>query len=83
MPKRWPTDPSFRAFKGEKGGLLKADRSELVFKDVLSAAAGSTFLQHYENKMHQSEKYRSKLHLGNYIFDVASVILVVVLLIGL
>ena len=56
MPKRWPTDPSFRAFKAPKSGLLKAGYSELVFKNVLLAAAGSTFLQKYENKMYQSKK---------------------------
>ena len=56
MPKRWPTDPSFRAFKAPKSGFLKADCSELVFKNVFLAAAGSTSLQKIENKMHPSKK---------------------------
>ena len=56
VAKRWPNDPSFKAFKAPTSVFLKADCSESVFKNVLLAAAGSTFLQKYENKMHQSKK---------------------------
>ena len=71
MPKRWPTDPSFGAFKAPQSGFLKADCSELVFKNVLLAAAGSTFLQKYENKLHQSKNIL-KMHLANYILNANS-----------
>ena len=67
MPKRWPTDPSFRAFKAPKSAFLKADCSGVGFQKCASEA-GSTFLQKYENKMHQS-KTNIKMHLANYIFD--------------
>ena len=39
-----------------KSEILKADCSELVFKNVLPARAGSAVLQKYENEMHQSKK---------------------------
>jgi len=61
----------FRAFRAPKSGCLKVDCSELVFKNVLVSAAGSTFLQTYENKMYQSKQV-IKVHLANYIFDASS-----------
>ena len=56
MPKKWPNECSFGAFNAPKSEMLKADCSELVFKNVLPARAGSTFLQNDENEMHQSKK---------------------------
>ena len=71
MPKRWPNECSFEAFNAPKSEILKADCSELVFKNVLPARAGSIFLQKYENEMHQSKKL-SKMHFTTYIFDACS-----------
>ena len=47
---------SFEAFNAPKSEILKADCSELAFKNVLPARAGSTFLQNDENEMHQSKE---------------------------
>ena len=56
MPKRWPNECSFEAFNAPQSEMLKADCSELVFKVVLPARAGSIFLQRYLNEMHQSKE---------------------------
>ena len=71
MQKRWPTDPPFEHSKLHKNVFLKTDCSELAFKNVLLAQAGSTFLQKYENKIHQSKKI-FKMYLANYIVDANS-----------
>ena len=71
MPKRWLNECSFEAFNAAKSEFLKADCSELVFKNVLPAAAGSTFLQNDENEMHQSKK-KARMHFANDIFNTNS-----------
>ena len=58
MPKGWPTDPSFRAFKAPANGFLKADCSELVFKSVFLDQAGSTFSKKNEKRMKQNKNAR-------------------------
>ena len=43
MSKRWPNESLSQAFNAPKSGCLKADCSELAFKKVLPARAGSPF----------------------------------------
>ena len=51
-----PSDCSFEAFNAPKSEILKADCSELAFKNVLAARAGSTILQNDANELHQSKQ---------------------------
>ena len=44
VPNRWPNESSFEAFRAPKSEFLKADCSELGFKNVFPARAGSIFL---------------------------------------